>query len=371
MKPMGTPPRSKEEELTMGGKCRNEEHFNKIPAVFCLKATVYDFDIMCEEDESITGKIVDVEMIDYKTGHIWYNNGMRSTNFTLFSLGAPTIDAVPVVRGIWTTARAIDHDGEPYCSVCGIEPYRKSDRDLPNYCATCGAKMKNIEEDRKGDNTLEFKKNACLRRLMIADHLRVCIQMYDRYKFKELSWDDVRRELADLYILLAHEIDLKLMQERFRRFEEMDYAAKYDAGKPRLDLVPPGIIEAVGYIRTYGVEKYHDPDNWSKVEPWRYRAAMMRHICAYLRNHAGVDEESGYPHLWHAACNIAFLIEMEGCPVCPYVEQVTTYEDDPDDMCGLDLRLYCWGPDALHCPLVLLALDSREEGDTDADNKRD
>jgi hypothetical protein len=25
----------------------------------------------------------------------------------------------------------------------------------------------------------------------------------------------------------------------------------------------------------------------------------------------GVDEESGLPHLWHLACNIAFLIEME------------------------------------------------------------
>lgn len=25
-----------------------------------------------------------------------------------------------------------------------------------------------------------------------------------------------------------------------------------------------------------------------------------------------VDEESGLPHLWHCACNIAFLIELEG-----------------------------------------------------------
>jgi hypothetical protein len=86
---------------------------------------------------------------------------------------------------------------------------------------------------------------------------------------------------------------------------------KSDAGKPRLALVPPGLIEAAGAIRTYGTQKYGDPENWRQVEPWRYKDALMRHLCAYLRDPAGVDEESGYPHLWHLACNVAFLIEME------------------------------------------------------------
>jgi hypothetical protein len=86
---------------------------------------------------------------------------------------------------------------------------------------------------------------------------------------------------------------------------------KHDHDKPRLDLVPPGIIEAVGIVRTYGTKKYKDPDNWKKVEPERYRAAMVRHLCAYLRNPEGVDAESGLKHLWHLACNVAFLCEME------------------------------------------------------------
>lgn len=30
---------------------------------------------------------------------------------------------------------------------------------------------------------------------------------------------------------------------------------KYDHDKPRLDLVPPSVIEAVGVIRTYGTNK--------------------------------------------------------------------------------------------------------------------
>ena len=31
---------------------------------------------------------------------------------------------------------------------------------------------------------------------------------------------------------------------------------KHDGGKPRLDLVPPEIIEAVGVVMTHGAEKY-------------------------------------------------------------------------------------------------------------------
>lgn len=86
---------------------------------------------------------------------------------------------------------------------------------------------------------------------------------------------------------------------------------KFDSEKPRLDLVPPSLIEAVGIIRTYGVAKYHDPVSWKRVAPERFRAALVRHLCAYLRDPRGVDKESGYPHLWHLACNAAFLIALE------------------------------------------------------------
>ena len=36
----------------------------------------------------------------------------------------------------------------------------------------------------------------------------------------------------------------------------------------------------------------------------------MRHICRYLKEPDGVDDESGLPHLWHIACNVAFLIAL-------------------------------------------------------------
>lgn len=90
-----------------------------------------------------------------------------------------------------------------------------------------------------------------------------------------------------------------------------DNSAKADAGKPRLSLVPRKIIWAIAAIREYGNKKYGDPENWRKVEPERYRDAAYRHFMRYLDDPTGVDEESGLPNLWHLACNIAFLCEME------------------------------------------------------------
>ena len=91
----------------------------------------------------------------------------------------------------------------------------------------------------------------------------------------------------------------------------VDYSAKADKGKPRPTLVPTSLIRAVTEIREYGCQKYHDPENWRNVEIQRYRDALLRHLMDYQDDPKSVDEESGLPHLWHAACNIAFLIEME------------------------------------------------------------
>lgn len=90
----------------------------------------------------------------------------------------------------------------------------------------------------------------------------------------------------------------------------MNQEAKADAGKMRPTLCPVSAIEAITAVREYGCQKYHDPDNWRRVEPQRYREAAYRHWLAYLRGEK-CDQESGLPHLWHLACNIAFLIELD------------------------------------------------------------
>jgi len=89
-----------------------------------------------------------------------------------------------------------------------------------------------------------------------------------------------------------------------------DQMIKSDAGKVRPTLVPLELIRAVAEVREFGCRKYHDPNNWRNVEPQRYRDAAYRHWLAYLEDNNSVDEESGLPHLWHLACNIAFLIAL-------------------------------------------------------------
>ena len=93
---------------------------------------------------------------------------------------------------------------------------------------------------------------------------------------------------------------------------EDDQFAKSDAGKLKPTLVPSELVRAVAAIRMYGNEKYGDSESWKRVSAQRYRDAAYRHWLAYVDDPKSVDEESGLPHLWHLACNIAFLIAKEG-----------------------------------------------------------
>ena len=85
---------------------------------------------------------------------------------------------------------------------------------------------------------------------------------------------------------------------------------KHDQGKPDLGLWPPRAFELVGEVLTYGAKKYA-PDNWRNVDDTgRYMSAALRHIFAHMRGEF-TDQESGLPHLAHAACSLAFLLELE------------------------------------------------------------
>ena len=90
-----------------------------------------------------------------------------------------------------------------------------------------------------------------------------------------------------------------------------DQTAKQDAGKLQLTLTPTQIIRDIAAVRMYGNKKYGSADNWKNVSPQRFRDAFFRHWLAYVDDPKSIDAESGLPHLWHAACNLAFLCEME------------------------------------------------------------
>jgi len=103
-----------------------------------------------------------------------------------------------------------------------------------------------------------------------------------------------------------------LEQELWKTALDIDidkYIYKTDKGKPRLALVPASTIESVGKVMTHGLSKYKE-GSWKEVESWRYKDAMMRHLCCYLEDENSVDEESGLLHIEHLLTNIAFLNEL-------------------------------------------------------------
>ena len=85
---------------------------------------------------------------------------------------------------------------------------------------------------------------------------------------------------------------------------------KDDAGKARHDLIPPELPDAVAQVLAFGAAKYGER-NWERGMIWgRPFAALMRHMWSWWRG-VKCDHETGMPHLWHAACCIAFLIAYE------------------------------------------------------------
>lgn len=136
-------------------------------------------------------------------------------------------------------------------------------------------------------------------------------------KIYEALWEgeDLKKEEAENRLQQAEEqLGFKFtmpLAGEVAKIIRKNQQAKADAGKAPISLVPMEIVWAIAWIRKYGNEKYGDPDNWKTVEPERYRDALMRHLLHYISDPKSVDEESGYPHLWHAACNMAFLMHMD------------------------------------------------------------
>jgi hypothetical protein len=89
-------------------------------------------------------------------------------------------------------------------------------------------------------------------------------------------------------------------------------AAKTDAGKLMLELIPPEALEALGRVLTYGAQKY-GINKWQTIDDAkeRYKGALLRHYCAYLRDPNGRDKESGLLHIEHLFCNAMFLTVLE------------------------------------------------------------
>lgn len=90
----------------------------------------------------------------------------------------------------------------------------------------------------------------------------------------------------------------------------MNNGRKESDGKPAMDLIPPIVLQALAEILTFGGQKY-EPYNWTKGLPWsKVYAALQRHLNSWWSGER-YDKETNKSHLWHAVCDLAFLITYE------------------------------------------------------------
>jgi hypothetical protein len=87
----------------------------------------------------------------------------------------------------------------------------------------------------------------------------------------------------------------------------MTEGRKDDNGKLPYHLLPPEVLEEMALVLQFGAGKY-GARNFEQGMAWsRPFSALMRHMWAWW---AGEDKdpETGYSHLSHALCCVAFLI---------------------------------------------------------------
>lgn len=90
-----------------------------------------------------------------------------------------------------------------------------------------------------------------------------------------------------------------------------DEAIKDDRCKPRVDLIPPKPILAVGRVLGHGAKKYSE-NNWRKGSGLKYShilGAIERHLLA-IKDCEDIDPEFGEQAIDHLICEALFLSEF-------------------------------------------------------------
>ena len=124
------------------------------------------------------------------------------------------------------------------------------------------------------------------------------------------------RDVSAGHVAEVLQVDRALVEQLISRIsspnwrEPITEGQKFDSDKLRYELLPPELLEEVARVLTFGAHKY-SARNWELGMAWsRPFAALMRHMWAWWRGEEK-DPETGYSHLSHAACCIAFLLSYE------------------------------------------------------------
>lgn len=97
----------------------------------------------------------------------------------------------------------------------------------------------------------------------------------------------------------------------------VDTAFHFEAGKPRVDQLPPAALLEIAAVMGYGAEKYGEW-NWAEhATKWKWGqliGSMLRHIFYWMMRE-DIDPESGLNHMAHAGANIMMLLDLmsNGC----------------------------------------------------------
>jgi len=79
-------------------------------------------------------------------------------------------------------------------------------------------------------------------------------------------------------------------------------------GKEKLRYIPYEALKQVALVREFGTKKYGDPFGYVGVDADDFVDAALRHLYKHLYQQP-LDDESGLPHLAHAACSILLAID--------------------------------------------------------------
>lgn len=119
--------------------------------------------------------------------------------------------------------------------------------------------------------------------------------------------------MGDLYEICANALESKLdARWQAERGKDGNSDFHYDAGKPRVDLIPPGPIVEIGHVFGYGCKKYGDR-NWEEhADSWSHgqlAGSIERHLLAY-KGGEDIDPESKRHHLAHLGCDVLMLLAL-------------------------------------------------------------
>jgi len=121
---------------------------------------------------------------------------------------------------------------------------------------------------------------------------------------KENHWDISAKAKQVEFPLMDRKEDVKLDGQ-----PKLD-GRKNDEGKPKLGLISTVFMWGMAKVMTANIPEYGE-HNWRKGMEWdRPYNAVQRHLTAWWDGQ-DLDPKSKVSHLWHAACELMFLVEYE------------------------------------------------------------